>query len=94
VNGVMAVTSGTSILTSVHAVQTAVSSGFEQAHELCGSPLCFEFFPVSGLPMEPRLYGSDKCRQQASLIRRTAWLLADLDDDAVINVLRSARNEG
>src|SRR5690242_10995536 len=48
----------------------------------------FEFFPPSGLPMEPRLYCSDRCRQEASLIRRTAKLPETLGEDAVVNVFR------
>src|SRR5215831_18832856 len=54
----MAATS--SILASVHAVETALL-------QVCENPLCTVEFPESGLKIEPRRYCSAQCRQQASL---------------------------
>jgi len=75
----MAATS--SILASVHAVETALL-------QVCENPLCTVQFPESGLKIEPRRYCSAQCRQQASLIRRAAALLSVLSDVEVLNVVR------
>jgi len=75
----MAATS--SILASVHAVETAML-------QVCENPLCTVQFPQSGLKIKPRRYCSAQCRQQASLIRRAANLLKVLSDVEVLNVVR------
>jgi hypothetical protein len=71
----------TSILASVHAVETALL-------QVCENPLCTVEFPEGGLKIEPRRYCSPKCRQQASLIRRTAALLNALADAEVLKIVR------
>ena len=40
----------------------------------CESPLCSVEFEPSGLKMEPKRFCSDRCKQEASLIRRVAAL--------------------
>ena len=40
----------------------------------CESPLCSVAFESSGLKMEPKRFCSDRCKQEASLIRRVAAL--------------------
>jgi hypothetical protein len=54
----------------------------------CENPLCTVQFPESGLKIEPRRYSSPQCRQQASLIRRTAALLKILTDADVLKIVR------
>ena len=56
----------------------------------CESPLCYNRFPQTGLRIEPRRFCSDRCRQQASLIRRVGALLNDLPDAEVIRILRKS----
>jgi hypothetical protein len=74
-----------SILSSVHAVETASETDFET---VCESPLCSVSFPQSGLMIEPKRFCSDKCRQQASIIRRASKLLAQMPDDKALEILR------
>ena len=76
------------ILSSVHAVETALSAGDEI---VCESPLCDIRFPQTGLQIEPRRFCSEKCRQEASLIRRVAVLLNGLPDETVIRILRKPK---
>jgi hypothetical protein len=76
---------GSSILDSVHAVETGKETALLH---VCENPLCTFEFPESGLNIEPRRYCSPECRQQASLIRRVAALLDGLSDSAVIAILR------
>jgi hypothetical protein len=76
---------GSSILASVHAVETALL-------QVCQNPLCTVEFPESGLKIEPRRYCSPECRQQVSLIRRVAALLDGLSDSAVIAILKRQHN--
>ena len=54
----------------------------------CESPLCDVRFEQTGLAMSPRRFCSDTCKQQASLIRRVAALLAGLEDSQVLEILR------
>jgi hypothetical protein len=75
----MAATS--SILASVHAVETALL-------QVCENPLCTVEFRESGLKIEPRRYCSPECRQQASLIRRAAALLKVLSDVEIVRLIR------
>lgn len=76
-----------SILASVHAVETPLSKDSET---VCESPLCNVRFPQSGLSIEPRRFCSDQCRQTTSIIRRAAKLLAKLSDAEALKILRRA----
>ena len=77
-----------SILDSVHAVETVEMTGSET---VCESPVCDVRFPQTGLKMEPRRFCCGTCRQQASLIRRVAKLLEGLTDDEALRVLRGVK---
>ena len=72
------------VLDTVHAAQ----DGKETASlSLCESPLCdIEFLPT-GMKIAPRRFCSDQCRQQASLIRRVAALLAPLGQQKAWKIL-------
>ena len=74
-----------SILSSVHAVENG-KDGI--ALRACESPLCDNRFPQTGLRIEPRRFCSDRCRQQASLIRRVGALISDLPEEEIIRILR------
>jgi hypothetical protein len=76
-----------SILSSVHAAENG-KDGI--CLHVCESPLCDNRFPQTGLRIEPRRFCSDRCRQQASLIRRVGALLNDLPDEEIIKVLRKS----
>jgi hypothetical protein len=75
------------IKSSVHAVEMA---SLKDSETVCESPLCDNQFPQTGLRIEPRRFCSDRCRQQASLIRRVGALLNDLPDEEVIRILRKS----
>jgi hypothetical protein len=74
-----------SIMSSVHATKNG-KDGI--CLDVCESPLCDNRFPQTGLRIEPRRFCSDRCRQQASLIRRVGALLNDLPDEEIIRILR------
>lgn len=57
----------------------------------CESPLCSVEFEPSGLPMEPKRFCSDQCKQEASLIRRVAKLLEGYSDQEKLNALKVTR---
>ena len=57
----------------------------------CESPLCSVAFEPSGLKMEPKRFCCDRCKQEASLIRRVAGLLEGLTDERVIEIVRSVK---
>jgi hypothetical protein len=73
------------VLDRVHDVETASLKDSES----CESPLCTNRFAPSGLKIKPRLYCSEICKQQASILHRAAVLLSGLPDSAVIAILRS-----
>ena len=56
----------------------------------CQNPLCAVPIELleAGWRRTERLYCSDECKQQASLIRRVGALLNDLPDEQVIRILR------
>jgi hypothetical protein len=66
----------------------------KDSEPVCESPLCDNRFPQTGLRIEPRRFCSDRCRQQASLIRRVGALLNDLPDEEVIRILRKSLATG
>ena len=72
---------------SVHAVEMA---SLKDSETVCESPLCDNQFPQTGLRIEPRRFCSDRCRQQASLIRRVAKLYG-LSPQTMHEVLTKAR---
>jgi hypothetical protein len=76
-----------SILSSVHALENGKD---EVSRQACESPLCDNRFPQTGLRIEPRRFCSDRCRQQASLIRRVGALVNDLPDEEIVRILREA----
>jgi hypothetical protein len=65
-----------SILGIVHDVEMPSLKEAESVTDVCASPLCDVRFPQTGLAIKPRRFCSDECRQQASIIRRAATLLA------------------
>jgi hypothetical protein len=70
---------------TVHVVEMASSLDSET---VCENPLCDVRFPQTGLAISPKCFCSDTCKQQASLIRRVAALLAGLEDSRVLEILR------
>jgi hypothetical protein len=76
------------ILGTVHALETAF---LKDSKVSCESPLCDVRFPQTGLKIEPRRFCSDKCKQQASLIRRVAVLLIPLGKDKAWEALSKIR---
>ena len=76
------------IVDTVHAVEMASSKDSET---VCENPLCDVRFPRTGLAVSPKRFCSDTCKQQASLIRRVAALLAGLEDSQVLEILRMRR---
>ena len=73
------------ILDGVHVMgnaQTRVSL------QICDNPLCGKQFKPTCLPWAYQLYCQDSCKQQASLIRRVAYLFRSLPDGQAIEILR------
>jgi hypothetical protein len=77
-----------SILSSVHAVETPLPEGPEIA---CGNPLCSATFKPGGVATSPKRFCRDPCKQQASILRRAAALLIDLGKDQAWSVLDKIR---
>ena len=73
-----------SFLDSVHTVETMK---IESSEPVCESPLCDVRFSQTGLAISPKRFCCDECKQQASLIRRVAALLAGLEDSRVLEIL-------
>ena len=73
-----------SILGSVHAVDTPFPEGLEIA---CENPLCPNTFKAGGVANSPKRFCSDPCKQQASILRRAAALLINLGKDRAWSVL-------
>jgi hypothetical protein len=71
----------------VHDVETALKSDSET---VCASPLCSMRFEPSGLAIKPRQYCCDRCKQEASLIRRVAELYG-LTVEKMVELLRGAK---
>jgi len=61
----------------VHDVETPFLKEAESVTDICANPLCDVRFEQTGLAMKPRRFCSDECKQQASIIRRAASLLAN-----------------
>src|SRR5262245_5424972 len=74
-----------SILSSVHALETAFPEGCEI---VCANPLCSITFKPGGVPNNPKRFCGGSCKQQASILRRAAKLLEALPDDQAIRILR------
>ena len=74
-----------SILSSVHALETAFPEGSEIR---CENPLCSTTFKPGGAPNSPKRFCSDPCKQKASILRRAAKLLEAVSDDQAIWILR------
>ncbi len=77
-----------SILPSVHTVESTLlaDSGI-----VCASPICSVRFERSGLKIEPKLYCSGACRQQASILGRAAKLLGVSSGEELASIVRGAR---
>ncbi len=75
-------------LVSVHAVEMPFSAGSET---ICASPLCNVSFSQGGLPIEPKRYCSDLCRQRASIIRRAAVFFIGVSDTEMVRLIRSVK---
>jgi hypothetical protein len=77
-----------SILASVHAVQSALST---ESEAVCASPICLKRFKPGGLRISPRKFCSARCRQNASVIKRAARLLVGAPEKVIIDVLLQSR---
>jgi hypothetical protein len=69
-------------------VGSPVSAG---SLRVCDSPLCAVSFPESGLRCKPKRFCSDKCAQQASILRRASELLRGVSDERALEILRKER---
>jgi hypothetical protein len=74
-----------SFLDSVHAVETVSLKGSLQ---VCENPLCDVRFEQTGMEISPKRFHSDRCKQEASLIRRVSKLLGGFSDEKVLEILR------
>ena len=70
---------------TVHAVETALPKDSET---ICESPLCDVRFRQTGMAISPKRFCCNECKQQASIIKRAAALLAGLEDSRVLEILR------
>ena len=77
-----------SILSSVHALETAFS---EVSEIVCANPLCSSTFKPGGVTNSPKRFCGDPCKQQASILRRAAALLVDLGKDQAWSMLEKIR---
>jgi hypothetical protein len=84
IKGKVAIKMRSSILASVHALEMPSAADTEP---VCASALCDVRFKEGGIEASPRRYCSDSCKQQASLIRRTAKLF-ELTEAAMVEMLR------
>jgi len=57
----------------------------------CESPLCSVEFEPSGLPVKPKRFCCDRCKQGASILRRATDLLKDLSDEKALAILRGQK---
>src|SRR5262249_22056194 len=57
----------------------------------CESPLCSVEFEPSGLPVKPKRFCCDRCKQDASILRRAADLLKNLSDEKALAILRGQK---
>lgn len=58
----------------------------------CESPVCNMRFDQTGIRrLEPRRFCSDRCRQDAWILRRAAGLLQGLSDERVLKILNGMR---
>jgi len=74
---------------SMQAVETGELTG---GQTVCGSPLCSVRFAPGGMPQSRKRFCSDRCLQEASLLRRAARLLKDMSDEKVLAVMRGQRS--
>jgi len=72
---------------TVHAVEMPSSLDSET---VCENPLCDVRFMQTGLAISPKRFCCNECKQQASIIRRVAALLAGLEDSRVLEIIRAA----
>src|SRR5262244_1111921 len=75
---------GSSNLDTVHAVEMALLKNSEM---ICENPLCDVRFLQTGMAISPKRFCCDKCKQQASLIKRTAALLVPLGKERAWEII-------
>jgi len=75
----------TSILNSVHAMKDANPAA---SVKVCDNPICRNEYEPTCQPWNTQSYCSDRCRCQASVIRRAGALLTGLSDDEALKALR------
>ena len=76
--------SGSSNLDTVHAVEMAL---LKESEMICENPLCDVRFTQTGMAISPKRFCCDKCKQQASLIKRTAGLLVPLGKERAWEII-------
>ena len=57
------------------------------------SPICLNGFKPSALSISPKKFGSPKCRQDASVIKRAAKLLMSSPEKTIIEILSKLSKE-
>src|SRR6516165_2900556 len=73
-------------------VHNEIRASLQDGGTACVGPFCTNRFEGSGPRVRPKRYCSKECRQQASVIRRAAVLLADLPPSVVLAILARARD--
>jgi len=81
---------GSSNLDTVHAVEMALLKDSEM---ICENPLCDVRFPQTGMAISPKRFCCDKCKQQASLIKRAAALLVPLGKERAWEIIFESMRE-
>src|SRR5262249_20722168 len=81
---------GSSNLDTVHAVEMALLKNSEM---ICENPLCDVRFLQTGMAISPKRFCCDKCKQQASRIKRTAALLVPLGKERAWEIMFESMRE-
>jgi hypothetical protein len=61
----------------------------KDSETVCESPLCDVRFEEAGLEISPKRFCCDRCKQDASILRRASKLLEGLSDEKALEILRS-----
>jgi len=77
-------------LDTVHAVEMVLLKDSEM---ICENPLCDVRFPQTGMAISPKRFCCDKCKQQASLIKRAAALLVPLGKERAWEIIFESMRE-
>src|SRR5262249_62084505 len=77
-------------LDSVDAVEMALLKNSEM---VCENPLCDVRFPQTGMAISPKRFCCNKCKQQASVIKRAAALLVPLGKERAWEIIFESMRE-